>query len=250
MTPGIGIVGAGMVGQMCHLANFAANPACRVVALADLRPELAAFPVIDPGVSGRIGRYEIALAWLYELPTGQRLSGGLATMPSMGVQDPAEAFAALLDHLGAPLESRDRWLMEHMILLADSFRAIQSARVHPLARYDPDLAPEPFRSSVAALDDTGEPVADQPQAALDGKTLREATIDPALRPQLVRLLKEHVRASDRLRRVGLDVDPDQLLGELGFGELILPPPPLGAPEEDEMQEEGIPLDPPPVIRAR
>jgi predicted dehydrogenase len=31
-----------MVGQMCHLANFAANPACRVIAVADLRPELAA----------------------------------------------------------------------------------------------------------------------------------------------------------------------------------------------------------------
>lgn len=31
-----------MVGQMCHLANFAANPACRVVAIADLRPDLAA----------------------------------------------------------------------------------------------------------------------------------------------------------------------------------------------------------------
>src|SRR6478609_2542696 len=31
-----------MVGQMCHLANFASNPACRVVAVADLRPDLAA----------------------------------------------------------------------------------------------------------------------------------------------------------------------------------------------------------------
>jgi predicted dehydrogenase len=41
LSIGIGIVGAGMVGQMCHLANFAANPACRVVAVADLRPELA-----------------------------------------------------------------------------------------------------------------------------------------------------------------------------------------------------------------
>ena len=36
MTVGIGIIGAGMVGQMCHLANFVANPGCRVVALADL----------------------------------------------------------------------------------------------------------------------------------------------------------------------------------------------------------------------
>lgn len=42
MRPGIGIVGAGMVGQMCHLANFAASSACRVVAIADLRADLAA----------------------------------------------------------------------------------------------------------------------------------------------------------------------------------------------------------------
>jgi predicted dehydrogenase len=42
LTVGIGIIGAGMVGQMCHLANFVTNPRCRVVALADLRPELAA----------------------------------------------------------------------------------------------------------------------------------------------------------------------------------------------------------------
>jgi predicted dehydrogenase len=42
LTPGIGIIGTGMVGQMCHLANFVSNPACRVVAIADLRPDLAA----------------------------------------------------------------------------------------------------------------------------------------------------------------------------------------------------------------
>jgi predicted dehydrogenase len=42
LPPGIGIIGAGMVGQMCHLANFTANSACRVVAVADLRPDLAA----------------------------------------------------------------------------------------------------------------------------------------------------------------------------------------------------------------
>jgi len=42
LTPGIGIIGMGMVGQMCHLANFISNPACQVVAVADLRPDLAA----------------------------------------------------------------------------------------------------------------------------------------------------------------------------------------------------------------
>ena len=50
LTIGIGIIGAGMVGQMCHLANFVANPGCRVVALADLRPELAAAAAAKFGV--------------------------------------------------------------------------------------------------------------------------------------------------------------------------------------------------------
>ena len=37
---GIGMVGAGMVGQLAHLANFARLADCRVVGLAELRPDL------------------------------------------------------------------------------------------------------------------------------------------------------------------------------------------------------------------
>ena len=37
---GIGIVGAGRIGQLAHLANFSAIADCQVVALAELRPEL------------------------------------------------------------------------------------------------------------------------------------------------------------------------------------------------------------------
>jgi predicted dehydrogenase len=51
LTVGIGIIGAGMVGQMCHLANYVANPACRVVALADLRPELATAAATKFGIA-------------------------------------------------------------------------------------------------------------------------------------------------------------------------------------------------------
>ena len=51
LTPGIGILGAGMVGQMCHLANFSSNPACRVVAIADLRPDLAIAAAAKFGIS-------------------------------------------------------------------------------------------------------------------------------------------------------------------------------------------------------
>lgn len=56
MRPGIGIIGTGMVGQMCHLANFAANPACRVVAIGDLRPDLAAAAAQKFGIPGFTAR--------------------------------------------------------------------------------------------------------------------------------------------------------------------------------------------------
>ncbi|QOZ77869.1 gfo/Idh/MocA family oxidoreductase [Bradyrhizobium sp. CCBAU 53351] len=62
MKPGIGIIGTGMVGQMCHLANFAANPACRVVAIADLRPDLAAAAAQKFGIPKVYGTHRELLA--------------------------------------------------------------------------------------------------------------------------------------------------------------------------------------------
>ncbi|MEK7952947.1 hypothetical protein [Luteolibacter soli] len=216
---------------------------CNAVDLLD--PESPTFAVIDPGVASRVDRYEILLGWVYALPTGQRLSGGAVTMPAMGTQDPAEAFAALLDHLGAPAEGRELWMLEHMILLGESFRAIESARRDPSAKYDLDLVPDAFRASVATLDDGAEVLADHPQPELGGKTPREAAADPVLRPRLVRLLKEFIRSGDRLRRtVGMDIDSNLLLGEIRLEELILPPPPLGFLDEDEADfDDAIPLDP-------
>lgn len=210
-----------------------------------LHPELPAFPVIDPGAANRIGRYEIVLGWLYEVPAGQRLGGGVVQMPSMGSQDPAEAFTVLLDHLGAPSNDRDRWLLENMILVGESFSAIETARLDPSKRHDLDLVPDAFRASVATLDDEGEVLADHPQPELDGKTLREAAADPTLRPRVVQLLKEFIRSGDRLRRTaGLDIDFNLLLRELRLDELILPPPPLGFVEEDDVDfDNDVPLDP-------
>ncbi|MFK4506674.1 Gfo/Idh/MocA family oxidoreductase [Bradyrhizobium daqingense] len=62
MRPGIGIIGTGMVGQMCHLANFAANPACSVVAIADLRPDLAAAAARKFGIPRIYGTHRELLA--------------------------------------------------------------------------------------------------------------------------------------------------------------------------------------------
>ena len=41
MTIRVGIIGAGRIGQLAHLQSLAGDPACTVVAIADLRPELA-----------------------------------------------------------------------------------------------------------------------------------------------------------------------------------------------------------------
>lgn len=38
---GIGFLGTGFMGQLAHLTNYADNPDCRVVALAEIRPKLA-----------------------------------------------------------------------------------------------------------------------------------------------------------------------------------------------------------------
>jgi predicted dehydrogenase len=47
---GIGLIGAGMVGQRAHLANFVNIPSCRVVALAELRPDLGRDAALKYGV--------------------------------------------------------------------------------------------------------------------------------------------------------------------------------------------------------
>ncbi len=46
----IGMIGAGMVGQVAHLANFVQIPGCRVTALAELRPRLGALAAEKFGV--------------------------------------------------------------------------------------------------------------------------------------------------------------------------------------------------------
>jgi predicted dehydrogenase len=47
----IGMVGAGMVGQLAHLANFVQIPGCKVTALAELRPQLGALAAERFGVA-------------------------------------------------------------------------------------------------------------------------------------------------------------------------------------------------------
>jgi hypothetical protein len=77
--------------------------------------------------------------------------------------------------------------------------------------------------------------------ALDKKTPREAARNPALRPRLIRLLKQRVQAHDeRNRQTGRTDDINWLLRELGVDEIIFDPPPWRPPPPDRMKEDELP----------
>jgi hypothetical protein len=89
---------------------------------------------------------------------------------------------------------------------------------------------------------------DQAVPALDGHTPREAARDPALRPRLVRLLKQFVRSHDeRNLETGRNDDINWMLRELDAREILFDaPPPRPRPpefdEEDEEEAEELPGD--------
>ena len=69
---------------------------------------------------------------------------------------------------------------------------------------------------------------DNPVPALDGHTPREAARDPALRPKLIRLMKDRIRSRDeRNLETGFNHDADWMLRELGLNEILFDPPPAG-----------------------
>jgi hypothetical protein len=62
--------------------------------------------------------------------------------------------------------------------------------------------------------------------ALDGHTPRRAAADPALRPKLLRLMKERVRGVDKRNlETGRDDDINWMLRELNLDEILFEPPP-------------------------
>jgi hypothetical protein len=69
---------------------------------------------------------------------------------------------------------------------------------------------------------------DNPVPALDGHTPREAARDPALRPRLIRLMKDRIRSCDeRNLETGLNHDANWIVRELGLDEILFDPPPAG-----------------------
>jgi hypothetical protein len=79
--------------------------------------------------------------------------------------------------------------------------------------------------------------------ALDDKTPREAALDPKLRPRLLRILKQRVRAHDeRNLRTGRTDDINWLLRELGADEIDFEPPPWRPPLPEQDLENDEDLD--------
>jgi hypothetical protein len=82
---------------------------------------------------------------------------------------------------------------------------------------------------------------DDPIPALDNQTPREAARNPALRPRLIRLLKQRVQAHDeRNRQTGRTDDINWMLRELGADEIIFDPPPWRPPPPDETGTDELP----------
>ncbi len=74
--------------------------------------------------------------------------------------------------------------------------------------------------------------------ALEGRTPRQAARDPAVRPKLIRLMKQRVRMQDeRNLETGQSNDLNWMLRELGLNELIFDPPPIRPPREKMFNQE-------------
>ena len=58
----LGFVGAGMVGQVAHIANYVDLPGCELVALAELRPELGRMAAAKFGIAKLYGSHAELLA--------------------------------------------------------------------------------------------------------------------------------------------------------------------------------------------
>jgi hypothetical protein len=145
-----------------------------------------------------------------------------------------------LDDLGARMAVKEPAVDESLIpprLLEEPEKILlASSRLPPLP---PGLSRnEAERELMRAAD---RAFLDDDIPALDNKTPREAARDPALRPRLIRLLKQRVRAHDeRNLQTGRTDDINWLLRELGANEIIFDPPPWRPPSPDRMRKDELP----------
>jgi len=223
-----------------------------------LRPDDGERLVLDAAMSRNATRYGTHLTWLYEVPGAWRISGVGLPVPTLLPRGPDEVLMCLLEHLGAPVDERERWLFEHMSLVARALTAVAEARRPgggdaPAALVPKCLLEQPSPSALQRFpvaDSSGatadeyakaylaiyEDFANRPLSGLIGASPRAAAADPALRPLLVKLMKLHASTCDNERRRGIDVDINDVFADLGLEEWIQPAVPLGEFEEAAEQD--------------
>lgn len=227
---------------------------------AEMRRRLAALPALvpqKPDPKEQQAGYTHAWAWVDEAPAAApNVLANLRGRPTLGSVLLAPGRLCLEAGVGervALLRAQfERWFGGDMEFVGERMDNVarQLALQHP-PRYDAALVPpallnyapsfqfnislvnNPKQSAVNAdalqrevLTANVAEYADLAIPALNGRTPREAACDPALHPKLVALMKGFVRCHDReCRRLGMNVDLNNLLRELGLTELDFPPPP-------------------------
>lgn len=140
------------------------------------------------------------------------------------VRSRGEEFADFSEKLKSEEPDYDRELVPPR-LLAESENTLRSSICFPTS------GQAPIESDIRVTE--GRAWLDKQQPVLDGKTPREAAVDPALRPKLIKLLKECVRRCDeRNLETGGSEDINWMLEELGAHEIIFDPPPPRAKPQD------------------
>ena len=237
-----------------------------VIAVDLLDPGSPEVRVVDRALASRAVRFGTWLTWTYDMPHFRRTHGATCQVNSIREFSPLEVLEITLAHLGCPVdvEERARWMAKRYLDVLDSLSAIGELRQReaiigragqgwhrPLVPPDPKLealvAPRLRENPIQLEVQTQRRVLDLEDGsdvdlavrmsllrswlnesipALGGKTPREASTDPTLRPMLVHLVKDQVRSFDEANlRAGTTGDMNWVLKDLSLDELIFPPPP-------------------------
>jgi hypothetical protein len=237
----------------------------RMEGFAEARVWFAETPVskqaVPPGGRPVLGRVLLGQGhWRLEAMGAKNLAG-LRERFETEFGSRARFTSERLDDLGASLAAdepaADRTLAPTRLLEDPQQILLASSRMPPPPR---GVTREQTEAELLQVAD--RQFLDEHIPALDNRTPREAAADPALRPRLIRLLKERVRGHDeRNLRTGRNDDINWLLRELGADEILFNPPPWRPPpeqfEEDDAFEDaaiegftgGPGLPPAPVLPA-
>lgn len=147
-----------------------------------------------------------------------------------------------IDNLGASLAAKEPAVNESIVpprLLEDPEQILMASSRMPLSASG--QSPEQTKLDLELAADRA--FLDDQVPALDDKTPREAAADPALRPRLIRLLKQRVRHQDeRNLASGRTDDLNWMLRELGTTEILFDPPPWRPPPPAPGRDDDSPDD--------